>query len=177
MSIPEYKLLTNEYLENGKMYSTVDTSDFVKWLEEEMRGRGMSQADLAREAHVSRGAIGNVLRGERNPGKDLLTAIAEGLKLPPETVFRMAGVLPPEQDDSRIEKIKYYMAALDDVEKNDVVAYAEMKYQQASRRESLEELRVKLAAVPPERKSEVLDLVEERLVQHGVVQGRARLNK
>ena len=59
-----------------------------------MRERGLTQSGLARIAGVSRGAVGNILRGVRQPGPELLGAIASGLELPRETVFRAAGLLP-----------------------------------------------------------------------------------
>ena len=54
----------------------------------------MSQHEFARVAGVSQGAIGNVIRGDRQPGARLCLSIANALKVPPEIVFRRAGLLP-----------------------------------------------------------------------------------
>jgi len=71
---------------------------FVDWLFSEMENRNWTQADLARAAHLSRGAIGNIIREERNPSPDSLHGIAKAFSLPPEVVFRKAGLLPPERE-------------------------------------------------------------------------------
>jgi transcriptional regulator with XRE-family HTH domain len=87
-----------EFNEYGKMNSIVDAIEFPDWLQKEMDQRGWSFSDLARAAGVSRGTIGNVVRGERAAGRRLATAIAKAFDYPPETVFRAAGLLPEEGD-------------------------------------------------------------------------------
>lgn len=155
------------------MYSIVTALEFNHWLEEEMKARGWSQADLAREANVSRGAIGNILREERKPGKTLLIAIANAFGLPPEVVFRKAGMIPPKSDgDPRIEIISHLMASLDDIEKDDVVAYVQLKVNQKAQRDQLEELQAKIENIPPERGNEILDLLEDWLMKNNVIRGK-----
>lgn len=56
----------------------------------------MSQSELARLAKLGRGTISNIMSGNRQVGQDTISAIARALKLPPETVFRAAGILPPQ---------------------------------------------------------------------------------
>src|SRR5690606_5343811 len=104
----EFELAATEYARCGKMYSTVNnnTNDFVSWLKGEMKARGWSQAELARRAGVTRGAIGNVLRGDRGPGRDLLIAIAGALNYPSETVFRQAQFFPETGEDPRFEILR-----------------------------------------------------------------------
>ena len=80
---------------------------------------------MARIAGVTRGAIGNVLRGDRQPGPELLTAIANAFKIPPAHVFRIAGVLPEKPEcDEFIEKIVHQISQMDDVNKNYLYEYA-----------------------------------------------------
>lgn len=67
---------------------------FAIWLLEEMEKRGWSQSELARRAKVSHGRISQILSGEQ-AGSRVLTKIANALHLPPETVLRRAGILPP----------------------------------------------------------------------------------
>jgi len=70
---------------------------FSRWLQERMRLKGYSQAELARRAGVSRAAINGILTGGRGPGNDLCSAIARGLELPEIIVFVEAGIMkaPP----------------------------------------------------------------------------------
>lgn len=75
-----------------------DKYNFSTWLSEQMDKRNLTQAELARLAGVTRSAINGVLTGTRGPGNDLCLAIARALRLPPETVFRAAGLLPPEPE-------------------------------------------------------------------------------
>jgi len=77
------------------VYAMADTNIFSDWLQAEMDNRGLTQAELARLAGVTRSAINGVLTGNRGPGNDLCVAISRALKLPPELVFRKAGLLPP----------------------------------------------------------------------------------
>jgi len=107
------------------MYSTVNKSEFVCWLQAEMDRRGWNQADLARESGLSRGAVGNVLRQERDPGKDFLIGIAYALKLPPETVFRIAGLLPEVSEETEYSKQLVHLAGqLPEQLRNQLLEYA-----------------------------------------------------
>ncbi len=121
MSIVEFVLTTNEYHINGKMNSSVNTDEFSKWLQNEIDKRGWSQADLAREAGLSRGAVGNVLRQERDPGKEFLIGISRALHIPPEEIFRIAGFLPETRDEDPLAKEAAYLVGLLPEEQKQVV--------------------------------------------------------
>lgn len=73
---------------------------FSDWLFTQINAKGWSQAELAARAGVTRTAISDVLSQRRNPGHELCNAIARALNLPPETVFRAAGLLPPVPPDT-----------------------------------------------------------------------------
>jgi len=110
--------------------------EFKEWLQKEMNNREWTISDLARYANVARGSIGNILRGERNPGVDLCEGIARAFKIAPEIVYRHAGLLPPEpkQDEKRQELIHLYeLMNLDN--KEDQLAYARMKLDKQEREE------------------------------------------
>lgn len=125
MSIDDLNTTTIEFNVCAKMYSTVNKSEFVRWLQAEMDKRGWAQADLARESGLSRGAVGNVLRQERDPGKDFLIGIAYALKLPPETVFRIAGVLPEVSDETeQSEQLLHLYRLLPEAQQNQLLEYA-----------------------------------------------------
>lgn len=107
------------------MYSIVSNTDFVEWLQQKMKDKGWNQADLAKEAGVSRGSIGNILRQERDPGPALASAIADAFDLPVEFVFRKAGLLPekPDEPEGLAEWIHRYLTASEE-ERHQLLEYA-----------------------------------------------------
>jgi transcriptional regulator with XRE-family HTH domain len=74
---------------------------FSGWLIKQLNQRGWSQAELARNAEVSRTAISDVISEKHTAGFDLCLAISRALKIPPEIVFRAAGLLPPVPPDTQ----------------------------------------------------------------------------
>lgn len=89
------------------MYA-MEYEHFSAWIQVQMKSRGLSQANLARLANTTRSAINGLIQGTRGPGPDLCLAIARGLNLPPEVVFRAAGLLPPRPaTDEASERARY----------------------------------------------------------------------
>jgi transcriptional regulator with XRE-family HTH domain len=68
--------------------------NFSDWLQAELDKRQWSQADLARSAGLSRAVINKLLNGKIYPQPATLEAMARALKLPVETTYRAAGLLP-----------------------------------------------------------------------------------
>ena len=68
-----------------------NNNNFGKWLENVLKGRGMSQAELARRTNVSRSAINGVINGTRNPGRNMLVSLANALTLPLQDLFQAGG--------------------------------------------------------------------------------------
>jgi transcriptional regulator with XRE-family HTH domain len=77
---------------------------FTNWIEGELTQRGWSPAELARRANIAQSHLSRVLSGMRGAGPDLCTGIAQAFALPPEAVFRKAGLLPPEQEHTSQER-------------------------------------------------------------------------
>jgi transcriptional regulator with XRE-family HTH domain len=92
-------------------------NSFGDWLQNEMTHRGLGQHDLARLSGISQGSVGNVIRGDRSPGPDLCHAIARAFKMPPEIVFRAAGLLPPVSEKTeRVERILHLLETMPEAE-------------------------------------------------------------
>ncbi|HEY3376163.1 MAG TPA: helix-turn-helix transcriptional regulator [Armatimonadota bacterium] len=72
--------------------------DFADWLQAELRSRGWDQAELARRSRVTHAQISRLLAGDRRPGPTACRAIARAFHLPPDEVFRRAGLLPKAPD-------------------------------------------------------------------------------
>jgi transcriptional regulator with XRE-family HTH domain len=70
--------------------------DLARWLKEELGARAWSLREMARRVGVSHTAVANVASGRAQPSPGLCREIARVLQVPPEHVFRRAGLLPPE---------------------------------------------------------------------------------
>ncbi len=79
-----------------------------QWLLDEMVRREITQADLARLANLNRAVINKLLNGQSNPRPATLESIARAFKIPVESVYRRAGLLPDIPDvDSYIDEITH----------------------------------------------------------------------
>lgn len=67
--------------------------EFSDWLRQKMKQRQINNAELARRSEVTTGQISRVVTGSRGAGPELCIAIATGLNLPREEVFRARGWL------------------------------------------------------------------------------------
>ena len=77
---------------------------FAEWLQSEIDKRGWSQSDCARAADLNRAVINKLLNGKSKPQPATLVAIARALKIPIETAYRAAGLLPlSTEGDEAIE--------------------------------------------------------------------------
>jgi transcriptional regulator with XRE-family HTH domain len=79
------------------------TSNFPDWLQSELDKRRWSQADLAYSAGISRAVVNKLLNRKTYPQPDTLQAIARAFKIPVETVYRAAGLLPQETESESFE--------------------------------------------------------------------------
>ncbi len=94
--------LSSTVHDNHDKIKTMFTEGFVEWLQNEISTRRWSQADLAREAKISREAVSGILNSRRSPGPKVCRNIAVALKISPVTVFIKAGLLPAEKIRSTI---------------------------------------------------------------------------
>lgn len=80
---------------------------FSEWLQLELDRRAWSQSDCARAASLNRAVINKLLNGKSKPQPSTLAALARAFKIPVETIYRAAGLLPPntDHDDSTQELI------------------------------------------------------------------------
>jgi transcriptional regulator with XRE-family HTH domain len=86
------------------------TTRFTEWLQNEMDKRGWSQSECARACDLNRAVINKLLNGKCSPQPVTLMAIARGFKIPVETAYRAAGLLPPSnhEDDTVREMIHLF---------------------------------------------------------------------
>ena len=88
-----------------KMCSVGQNTYFATWLQSEIDKRGWSQSDCARAADLNRAVINKLLNGKCSPQPATLIAIARAFKIPVETAYRAAGLLPldPAIDETAAE--------------------------------------------------------------------------
>lgn len=76
------------------------------WLDAILLLVKMTPAELAKKANLDQGLISRLRRDINRPTPETLNAIAQATELPPEVVFRKAGLLPQKEsttDDWAIE--------------------------------------------------------------------------
>lgn len=72
------------------------------WLSNKLKACNMSARELGRRIGVSHGHANNIVNGTTIPSAQVCNDIARVLAVPPETVLRMAGHLPPLPEDRQI---------------------------------------------------------------------------
>lgn len=94
---------------------TTRLEDFAAWINKELGVREWRQADLARTSGVDPGYLSSILNGKKNPSPDACVSIAKALRIPPEFVFRKAGLLPElRQSGARKQLLEWLNIVNDD---------------------------------------------------------------
>lgn len=107
------------------MLLMVDKYEFSEWLQAQMGERQISQSELARRSGLHRAIISKIINQISVPTPETVEALANGLKLPPELVYRAAGLLPPiPEERSQIDELRYLANLLSDEELQEVIDYA-----------------------------------------------------
>jgi transcriptional regulator with XRE-family HTH domain len=107
------------------------TAKFVAWLEREMGDRRWTSADLARAAGVYTATVTRIRNGDRQPGADFCRGVARAFELPPDWVFRLAGLLPPlpgTEDDLTLGEINEIAKNLSPEERREAREYLLWRY-------------------------------------------------
>lgn len=107
--------------------------NFQDWLTTQLKMRDMTPAELARASGKAPAVISRILNGERNPEPETLIAISRALNLPPETVFRAAGLLPPVSPDTEYqEEFFYLLSKLSPEERQEILELLRFKAERRS---------------------------------------------
>ena len=104
------------------MFLMIDKYDFSEWLRKEMKNRVLTQSELARLSGLHRAVISKTINQVSAPTPDTIEAIAHGLKLPAEVVYRAAGLLPPiPEKRTQIEELNYLVSMLSGAGIQDII--------------------------------------------------------
>ena len=99
--------------------------EFTEYVQSEMKKRGWSQADLSRQTGMTTGGVSMLLNQTRKPSPETLLTLSKAFQIPPESIFRAAGLLPPEpQLTEGTKMILYLFQQLSDEGKRDLISYA-----------------------------------------------------
>ncbi len=124
----------SSYNRNHQMI-TIVINMFNNWLIEQLREKEWTQSDLAQRSGLTRGAISNYING-RIPDKSALQKIGKALKIPSETVFRAAGILPEQTPETElIEKITHITKQLPPQEQEEILEFAKLQQHLFEKRE------------------------------------------
>lgn len=97
-----------------------------EWLRSKLSETGITQAELSRRSGVSQGHITKVLNGDRGLGEQALKGIAEAFNVPPEEVFRAAGILPKvPQTTAQEEQLLFMFRQMNDKQRQDILDYSD----------------------------------------------------
>jgi transcriptional regulator with XRE-family HTH domain len=98
--------------------------DITQWLVEEVNKRGWSFRELGRRAGLSSGAISKVITGVSLPGWEFCRRVARAFNVPPEKVFRLAGLLPPEpRETTNMREITHLFSQLSPEDQERFIAF------------------------------------------------------
>jgi len=106
-------------------------SKLSDYLNEEIERRGWSKRELARRAGISSAQVTDVLNERANPGVEFCVKVGDALRVAPEKILRMAGLLPPLpgiDGDAAIAETVELMRRLTPEVREEVVAYVVWRY-------------------------------------------------
>lgn len=106
--------------------------ELTKWIVQQIEMNGWSMSELARRAGLSTTTISDVLAEKANPGTSFCNGVARALGVPPERVFRIAGLLPPVvigQNEEKRQELDSYWVYLSEEERDTITAMARMLYE------------------------------------------------
>lgn len=110
---------------------------FNEWLLQKIEQSGLSYSELGRRGGISHARISQVVSGDK-PGAEFCLAIARALGERPETVMRLAGLLPslPGPEDARsLKELLEITQQLTLRDRQDVLEYATWRYHRQQERQ------------------------------------------
>ena len=154
---------------NSCQMTTIELADY---LQRELDQRGWSQAELADKAKLDPGIISRALNRGRMPSVESLVAIANALGVRPERVMIGAGIFPPDpthNPDLLTEKIVHLVSQMDEIDKSNVLDYADLVLRRRKQRSLIDEFVARLSEIPKDQAASPLpDLDIDALVREGL---------
>lgn len=109
------------------------TTQFINWLDAQEERRGWTDNKLAVNAGISPSVITRARQGIL-PQWEACKAIASALQIPPEEVFRRAGLLSPKPaQDERRSRFEAMLDMLPDDDVDELYDFARMKLERKAK--------------------------------------------
>lgn len=108
------------------MYNFNMNEKFINWLNNELASRGWSNSEMSRRSGMSQPAISMAVSGQNKPGWDLCNGVAKAFGVPPEKVFRIAGLvenLPASEDEETLRDLLELVRLMDVDERREILKY------------------------------------------------------
>lgn len=80
-------------------------SELTKWVKDQLQKRHWSIRELARQSGLSHSLISQALNDRITISNNFCLSIARAFGVPPEHVFRLAGILPDLPDTQTVNEI------------------------------------------------------------------------
>jgi transcriptional regulator with XRE-family HTH domain len=110
--------------------------DFGEWLQRELDRKKMKPVDLAKASGVDKTIISRALSGERMPKPESLSAIADGLGIPPIRIFEAAGYIPTSTKDTKEkDEFDYLFERLTPQQRKEIIEWMRFKTERDERGE------------------------------------------
>lgn len=108
---------------------------FVRFLDHQLAKKGWTDYQLAKRAGISSSVISHARQGKL-PKWDACEKIATALGIPPEMVFRAAGLLPPSVEQTEdLNLLNHLFTQLDEEDRQDILTFMETKIKRKEERE------------------------------------------
>jgi transcriptional regulator with XRE-family HTH domain len=112
-----------------------DWDRLIEYILEYLDRQNLSQAELARRADISPSQLSKILNRTSAPGREACEGLAHALKLPPDQVMQMAGLLPKRDARSTlIDRIVHLVEQMPPEEQERFVSLAEWTVEQQERK-------------------------------------------
>jgi transcriptional regulator with XRE-family HTH domain len=168
MSITRNTLYPTRIEQYGKMFLVDNKEVFSEWLSSVLRDRDLTQSGLASKAKINRAVISKAINKSSLPSPETCRAIAKALNIPEEIVLEKAGYLSSQTpDNEQIKKIAHLVSQMDDLDKRDVLEYAELVLRRSQRRDLISEFKIRYESIPRGKQEEVTKLLYEFLAAAG----------
>ena len=75
---------------------------FSEWVSDEIRRRGWTEAEFARQGRITAQAVNQFINGSTQPSLRMYQAVGKAFNMPLEQILRLSGVLPSSVREPRV---------------------------------------------------------------------------
>jgi transcriptional regulator with XRE-family HTH domain len=110
-------------------------ADLKDWITKKLTATGWSISEVARRGDISPSGLDRLYNGDREPGLKTCLGIAQAFNEPLTSVLRLAGLIPPAQEQNRVTDELYEIACLLSDEDAECLLQVARKFLQAEQAE------------------------------------------